>query len=34
MSLLEVMMLLLKFIDRLGSVEVGSLSFNDFIVFQ
>ena len=34
MSLLEVAMWLLKLIERLGSVEVGSLLFSDLIVFQ
>ena len=34
MSLLEVMALLLNYIDRLGSVVVGSLLFKDLIVFQ
>ena len=33
-SLLVVARLLLKLIERLGSVEVGSLSFRDLMVFQ
>ena len=34
MSLLEVMVWLLNLIERLESVEVGSLLFNDLMVFQ
>ena len=34
MSLLEVMVWLLNLIEWFGSVEVGSLLFNDLIVFQ
>ena len=34
MFLLELWVTLLKFIERLGSVEVGSLLFRDLIVFQ
>ena len=34
MSLLEVMVWLLNLIERLGSEEVGSLLFNDLMVFQ
>ena len=34
MSLLELRMLLLNDMDRLGSVEVGSLLFRDLMVFQ
>ena len=34
MFLLELWMMLLNFIERLGSVEVGSLLFKDLIVFQ
>ena len=34
MSLLEVAVWLLKLIERLGSVEVGSLLLSDLIVFQ
>ena len=33
-SLFVVARLLLKLIERLGSVEVGSLSFRDLMVFQ
>ena len=33
-SLLVVRILLLNFIERLGSVDVGSLLFKDLIVFQ
>ena len=33
-SLLEVKVWLLNLIERLGSVEVGSLLFNDLMVFQ
>ena len=33
-SLLELQVMLLNFIDRFGSMEVGSLLFNDLIVFQ
>ena len=34
MLLLELWMILLNFMERLGSVEVGSLLFKDLIVFQ
>ena len=34
MSLLEVKVWLLNLIERLGSVEVGSLLFSDLMVFQ
>ena len=34
MFLLELWVTLLNFIERLGSVEVGSLLFRDLIVFQ
>ena len=34
MSLLDVMVWLLNLIERLGSVEVGSLLFSDLMVFQ
>ena len=33
-SLLEVRVWLLNLIERLGSVDVGSLLFNDLMVFQ
>ena len=34
MFLLELWVTLVNFIERLGSVEVGSLLFRDLIVFQ